>query len=359
MAKSYHDAIKSKVLFRKNIIIWFNQNKRLLPWRIKSDKTNYPYRVMVSEFMLQQTVVKTAIPYFNRFIKKWPSLESLAKAKEEEILLYWQGLGYYSRAKNLLKSSKLIVEKYNGSIPSSSAELIKLPGIGPYASAAITAIAFNKPSIVIDGNIKRVIARYCGIQGTLDENIKLISFFASKFASKKDNEKYSQGLMEIGALICRPKNPLCNKCIIRNHCHSYLKKLQNSIPLPKKRNPKKDLYCASFIVLKDGKYILLFKRNKKILQNQWELPSTDWLNKEPVIGEDLIPIKNLNWKKSNTLDHHIFSHIYLKTRLYFSKIDSRNNISNSNSLKWVALANFKEYPSTLMCKKALRKYELI
>ena len=190
MNKFYHEALNSKVFFRNRIILWFKRNQRNLPWRNKKDKSNYPYRVLVSEFMLQQTVVKTAIPYFNKFLKKWPDIKALSRAKENEILLYWQGLGYYSRARNLLQTAKIIQKKYNGNVPNSEYELIQLPGIGSYASAAICAIAYNKPSVVIDGNIKRVLARYCGLKGTLDINSSLIINAASKFASKRDNELY-------------------------------------------------------------------------------------------------------------------------------------------------------------------------
>ena len=359
MDKFYHEALISKVFFRNRVISWFKRNQRDLPWRIKKDKSNYPYRVLVSEFMLQQTVVKTVIPYFNRFIIKWPNIEALSKAKENEILIYWQGLGYYSRAKNLLKTAKIIQKQYNGKVPNSEEKLIQLPGIGSYASAAVRAIAYNKPSVVVDGNIKRVIARYCGLKGTLDININLIINAASKLASQKDNELYSQGLMELGAVICKPKNPLCNECKVKKNCQSFINKLQNQIPEPKKRTIKKKLYCSSFLVLMDNRFILLKKRSEKILQNQWELPSTKWLRSEPISVNQLTPIKDLDWKKSNILDRHLFSHIDLKTRIYFSEVNSKKNIISNNGLKWVDINNLSKYPSTLMCKKALRKYKLI
>ena len=218
MHKSYHEAINSKVVFQNNVISWFKNNKRTLPWRDKSDKSNYPYRVMVSEFMLQQTVVKTVIPFFNKFVKKWHDLKSLSQASEEELLLHWQGLGYYSRARNLLKTAVIINENFDGLIPANQDELIKLPGIGSYASAAILAIAFNKPAVVIDGNIKRVISRYLGFQGTLEDNKNIIEEAANTLSVRKNNEYYSQGMMELGALVCKPKSPLCSQCPVVKEC---------------------------------------------------------------------------------------------------------------------------------------------
>lgn len=359
MNKFYHEVLISKVFFRRRIISWFKANQRDLPWRIKNDKLNYPYRVLVSEFMLQQTVVKTVIPYFNNFIKRWPNIKELSKAEENEILLYWQGLGYYSRARNLLKTAMIVQRQYNGIIPNTEEKLIQLPGIGVYASAAICAIAFNKPSIVIDGNIKRVIARYCGIKGTLDSNKDIIADAASELASPKDNELYSQGLMELGAMICRPKNPLCNECKVKENCQSFINNLQNNIPEPKKKVLKRKLYCSSFLVFMDSRYILLKKRTEKILQNQWELPSSKWLKSEQTSITQLTPVKNLNWKKSDILDQHLFSHIDLKTRLYFSEISSTKKIIKKDNLQWIDLNDLNKYPLTLISKKALKKYELI
>ena len=268
MHKSYHEAINSKEIFQNNLISWFKKNKRALPWRDKSSKTNYPYRVMVSEFMLQQTVVKTAIPFFDRFIKKWHDLKSLSMASEEELLIYWQGLGYYARARNLLKTAIIINKNFNGIIPRNQDDLMRLPGIGSYASAAIVAIAFNKPAVVIDGNVRRVISRFLGLQGTLVDNKRMIEEAASILSVKKNNEYYSQGMMELGALVCKPKSPLCSQCPVVKKCVSYKLKIQDQVPEAKKRNKKKKLYCSSALILDNNENILLKKRESKILQDQ-------------------------------------------------------------------------------------------
>ena len=359
MHRSYHEAINSKVVFQNNVISWFKNNKRILPWRDKRDKSNYPYRVMVSEFMLQQTVVKTVIPFFNKFIKKWHDLKSLSQASEEELLLHWQGLGYYSRARNLLKTAIIISENFDGIIPKNQDELIKLPGIGSYASAAIIAIAFNKPAVVIDGNIKRVISRYLGFHGTLEDNKSIIEEAANTLSVKKNNEYYSQGMMELGALICKPKSPLCSQCPVVKECVSYKLKIQDQVPEAKKRNKKKKLYCSSTLILDNNENILLKKRETKILQDQWDLPSTEWKGQE--IREVIKPFPQLEleYERSKKLYNHIFSHIDLKTRVYFSKIKSKERKLNNDLYKWVSLKKINKYPTTLICRNILKNYNLI
>ena len=359
MNKAYHDVINSKVIFQNNLISWFKNNKRTLPWRDKSDKSNYPYRVMVSEFMLQQTVVKTVIPFFNRFVHKWQNVRSLSRASEDELLKHWQGLGYYSRARNLLKTAKIISRDFNGIIPNNQDELIRLPGIGEYASAAILAIAYNKPSVVIDGNIKRVISRYLGIKGTLESNKKIIENAAQKLSVEKNNQNYSQGMMELGALVCTPKSPSCEICPVSETCISYKLNIQNQVPEPKKSIKKKKLYCSSVLLLKNNKDILLKKRTSKILNNQWDLPSSEWSNQEVDEITGLCLIKNIKYKKSNELYRHIFSHIDLKIRIYFGKIKSSKIEKNNKSYKWVSLDELDKYPTTLICRNILRNYKLI
>ena len=359
MHKSYHEAINSKGIFQNNLISWFKKNKRTLPWRDKSSKTNYPYRVMVSEFMLQQTVVKTAVPFFNRFIKKWHDLKSLSMASEEELLIYWQGLGYYSRARNLLKTAIIINKNFNGIIPRNQDDLMRLPGIGSYASAAIVAIAFNKPAVVIDGNVRRVISRFLGLQGTLEDNKRMIEEAANILSVKKNNEYYSQGMMELGALVCKPKSPLCSQCPVVKKCVSYKLKIQDQVPEVKKRNKKKKLYCSSALILDNNENILLKKRESKILQDQWDLPSTEWKDSE--IGEVFRPFSQLDieYEKSKELYKHIFSHIDLKTRVYFSKIKTKERKLNDGLYKWVSLKKINKYPTTLICRNILKDYNLI
>ena len=211
----------SKTILTKKILYWYDNNKRELPWRKKNSQIKREYYTLVSEFMLQQTQVTTVIPYFNNFIKNIPNLTALSKINESKLLKYWEGLGYYSRVKNLKKTANIVKKNFNGRLPSTIDELKLLPGIGDYTACAIMAIAFNKSFIPLDGNVERVIKRLL--------NLKLISQVSKENLTKQKKilgtairaSDYAQALMELGALICKPKNPLCFKCPVKRNCKSF------------------------------------------------------------------------------------------------------------------------------------------
>ena len=358
--RNYHEATDLNNFFSQNIILWFRKNKRKLPWRVKSYQKDFTYKVLVSEFMLQQTIVKTAIPYFEKFIKKWPSIKSLSKAKEQEILILWQGLGYYNRARNLLKTSKIIMSKFNGKIPQTEKELISLPGIGDYSAAAIRSIGFDEKAVAIDGNVKRVISRFFGLKGTLDKNINEIKELSYLVCSDSNNRNYTQGVMEFGAIVCKPKKPLCTECIISKKCTAFITNQVASIPMPKIRSPKKKLRCITYLAIKNKESVLLKQRkNKKILKNQWELPSSDWQQKKITCINSYSPLKNIKWNKSSINFNHSFSHVDLKNSVYVSKIGKSLNFRKENKVKWVLVKNLSKYPLTTMSKKTLQMYKLI
>jgi len=202
--------------FSKKILQWYAQNKRDLPWR----KTRDPYRIWLSEIMLQQTRVAQGIPYYHRFIKSFPKVEDLAAASEEEVLKLWQGLGYYSRARNLHATAKLISEEYQGKFPSTYKELIKLKGVGDYTASAIASICFDAPEAVVDGNVYRVLARYFGVNTPINSAAG-ISYFKELAQSVMDSAEirdYNQGIMEFGAIQCAPKKPYCLHCPLNDSC---------------------------------------------------------------------------------------------------------------------------------------------
>ena len=198
-------------LITKKILKWYDLNKRLLPWRINVSLKKRQYYTLVSEFMLQQTQVVTVIPYFNRFIKNIPSLKILAKVQNKKLFKLWEGLGYYSRSRNLKKTAQLIIKNFNGKLPDNFDVLKTLPGIGNYTASAILAIAFNKPYIPLDGNIERVIKRYLHLRKVNEIQKENIIKKKSIFGSSSRPCDYAQALMELGALICKPINPLCNQ----------------------------------------------------------------------------------------------------------------------------------------------------
>ncbi len=273
----------------KKILDWYDLNKRSLPWRNSISIKKRQYFTLVSEFMLQQTQVATVIPYFNRFIKNIPDLKSLAKVQNQKLIKLWEGLGYYSRAKNLKKTSQLIVKKFNGKIPDNFEELKSLPGIGNYTASAILAIAFNKPFIPLDGNIERVLKRFLYLKK--ENEIKKENLLEKKtiFGKSSRSSDYAQALMELGAIICKPNKPLCDQCPISKKCESYRR---NDFELTKiiKKNVNK--YFIIKVLKKDKRYLLIKNTKFNFLKNLKIFPMEE-LSKPKKFNE------NLNFKMSN------------------------------------------------------------
>ena len=248
----------------KKILYWYDNNKRQLPWRKHISKKQRQYFTLVSEFMLQQTQVKTVIPYFNNFINKIPNLNKLAKVEEKKLLKCWEGLGYYSRARNLKKTAKKIISEFNGNLPNTIEELKKLPGIGSYTSSAIIAIAFNKPIIPLDGNVERVLKRVFFLRNDHETSKKNIFNKKSFFGKSKRSSDYAQAIMEMGALICKPINPLCFKCPISKNCISYKK---NDFKIKPKNKFNKVKYFEANIYQNQRKYLLIKNNKFEFLKN--------------------------------------------------------------------------------------------
>ena len=276
----------------KKILYWYDNNKRILPWRKKCSLKQKEYFTIVSEFMLQQTQVTTVIPYFNNFMKYIPNIEILAKIKEDKLLKYWQGLGYYSRAKNLQKSAKIIVKNYNGRLPQNFEELKKLPGIGDYTASAISAIAFNRQLIPLDGNIERLLKRILNLK--TDSDIKKENLHKKKkiFGVSSRSSDYVQALMEIGSLLCKPKNPHCEKCPIIKNCLSF----KNKNFVIKKKNKKiiNKFYLAT--LYRNNDQVLLIRNDRfKFLKNLLIFP----MKEVSQLDSSFRAKKKLNLKMSN------------------------------------------------------------
>jgi len=276
-------------IITKKILKWYDLNKRSLPWRKSVSLQKRQYYTLVSEFMLQQTQVATVIPYFNRFTKDIPNLKALAKVKNKKLIKLWEGLGYYSRARNLKKTAQNVVKVFKGKLPCNFEDLILLPGIGNYTASAILAIAFNKPYIPLDGNIERVLKRYLYLKKVKD--IKKDNLIKKKtiFGTSSRSSDYAQALMELGALICKPTNPLCSQCPISNKCQSFQKKDFDLI-----KNSKKniDKYFLLKVYKKDQRYLLIKNTKFNFLKNLTIFPMEE-LSKPKNFNE------NLNFKMSN------------------------------------------------------------
>ncbi len=279
-------------MITKKILYWYDNNKRSLPWRVKCSSKKKEYYTLVSEFMLQQTQVSTVVPYFNNFIKNVPNIESLAKINEKKLLKYWQGLGYYSRAKNLKKSARVIFDECGSRLPNNIDELKKLPGIGDYTASAISAIVFNNPIIPLDGNIERVLKRLLNLKSDNEYKKKNLHKLKKVFGQTNRSSDYVQALMEIGALICKPKNPYCNKCPITRNCLSFKRKDFEI----KKKNKKiiNKFYVAT--LYKNANQVLLIKNDKfKFLKNLLIFPMKEITKIDSLLNSN----KKINLKMSN------------------------------------------------------------
>ena len=280
--------MKDQIITNK-ILNWYDINKRSLPWRKKTSSKKRQYYTLVSEFMLQQTQVVTVIPYFNRFIENIPDLETLASFENRKLIKLWEGLGYYSRVRNLKKAAQVIIKDFNKKLPDNFLDLKSLPGIGDYTASAISAIAFNKPFIPLDGNVERVLKRYLYLKK--ENQIQKDNLIKSKkvLGTSSRSSDYAQALMELGALICRPNNPLCEKCPISKNCKSFAK--QDFI-LNKIKKINKDKYFLLKVYKKNDKYLLVKNKNFNFLKNFNIFPMQELIRPKNFN-------QNLNFKMSN------------------------------------------------------------
>lgn len=293
-----------KKQFRQTLINWFNKEKRDLPWR----HTNDPYKIWVSEVMLQQTRVDTVIPYYNRFIERFPTAESLAYVNEEELLKMWEGLGYYSRARNLQAGVREVVETYNSVVPNNRIDISKLKGVGPYTAGAILSIAYNKPEHAVDGNVMRVLSRVLHIYDdiALPKTKKVFEEAVSELIDPQNPSAFNQGLMELGALICTPTSPKCLLCPVRDSCAAFEQGDQQQLPIKSKKVKMKNINYQVYVVQDEkGRYLLEKRPAEGLLASMWQFPiiESGKENLEEKYGVKIKGIMPLQKFK------HVFSHL--------------------------------------------------
>jgi len=338
----------NKELFYQDLISWYDQSKRILPWR---DNPN-PYHVWVSEIMLQQTRVETVTPYFNRFIRRLPTIESLSKVNDDELNKLWEGLGYYSRVRNLKKAAIDIVSNHNGMLPNEKKELESLSGIGSYTSGAILSIAFNKPYTAVDGNVLRVFARLLGII----ENIKEPQI---KETIKKEVETvlpntrvgdFNQGLMEIGATVCLPNGkPICSVCPFNKYCVAYNKGLVDVIPAKQVKKKKKEEQVTVFVLKNKGKIAIERRPSTGLLAGLYQFPNEfGSFTKEDVMtkfkSDSVKPLSNAK---------HVFTHIIWHLQAY-----EINVLEQDESYIWATKQELLDKYSIPTAFKEYKKYVL-
>lgn len=328
------------------LLAWYKHHARPFPWR----KSYTPYNIWISEMMLQQTQAERGQGYYKRWMRRFPDLQSVANATENEVLNLWQGLGYYTRARNILKTARIIQKDYNGIFPADCSRLLTLPGIGPYTAHALLSIAYNLPYCVIDGNVIRVLSRLLDISFTVDSQSfrTALEDFLMEMMQEFSPRNFNQALMELGALVCTPRKPLCNNCPVQHSCSSY--KLGTVLSRPVKKQPPKitQLHSTAGIILHENRYMMKKFPDKGLFANLWGFPSaksiqkqisseelTAMLYKEHNIGA-LSPEKILSFKHSYTR-YRITMHVYL-CHLPKKPVMKKENI------QWLKLSDIQNLP---------------
>jgi len=348
---------------QKNLVSWFQKNQRKLPWRKKYD----PYGVWISEIMLQQTQVKTALPYFERWMKELPSINSVARAPQDKILKLWEGLGYYSRARNLQKAAQLIIKKHNGRFPNRYADILALPGIGKYSAGAISSIAFNRNKPVVDGNVIRVMARLANFSENtrLPQNIKQFWGWAEKLIPSGLAREFNQGLMELGALVCTPKKPNCSHCPVKKVCKGSQNGTAAQLPNRGEKTKNIPITVTLAVICKNGKIFIQKRPEKGLMGGLWEFPGGKTRKNETgpnairrEIKEELsVTIKNV--KKIARIRHN-YTKFNVDLHCYSADLDKgKIRLNFATKGKWVTPKSLTKFAFPAADKKLINDLKKI
>lgn len=346
------------MLVHQKLIIWYKKNARDLPWRNTKD----PYKIWLSEIILQQTKVDQGLPYYHAFIKNFSTIKKLADAKFDTILKLWQGLGYYNRAKNMHVTAKFLVNEFNGQFPDNYNDLLKLKGIGSYTAAAIASFAFNKPEAVLDGNVYRVLARFYGVNTAINSSLGKNEFtiLAKDFLNHKNHAMHNQAVMELGATICLPKNYNCQICPLSNQCYALANKQQNTLPVKTPNLKPKNRYL-NYVFVEHNQYTYIKQRdrtdiwaglfepilieaenNLEITEFEKLLSEKDWFNKYET------QLSFAYFTKHNLTHLTIYANFYIINAALKS---------NESYIK-IKISDLENYPIHRLFEKFITKYKL-
>jgi len=333
---------------QKKLIPWFREHKRPLPWR----ETDNWYHIWVSEVMLQQTQVEQAISYYLRFIENFNTVRKLAAASRQSVLKSWEGLGYYSRARYLHESAKIIVKEYNGYLPTDKTILQRLPGFGPYTTNAVLSLAFNKPYAVVDGNVKRVISRLFLISEDMRKAAahKKVQSVVDQLLPAKKSRLFNEALMELGALICLPSNPRCRECPLAADCQAREKGWQEELPFLSQRARIPQIHAVSFIIRNGSHYLLVKRPSGGMLAGLWEFP----ILKMPGTSLGKIPAEKQLRRRLGLNNQiirmwpvisHSYTHFHLKLRpVLISTTKKKIKLDGYSASRWLSLDAVREFP---------------
>ena len=335
-------------LLRKQLIRWYQANQRDLPWR----SSNTPYHIWVSEVMLQQTQVKTVLNYYRRFLTKFPSIKRLAAADSQAVLKVWEGMGYYARARNLHRAAKVVVQDHEGRIPDQWEPFHNLPGVGDYIAAAVLSIAFHRPYPVVDGNVKRVLARLYKIHAPVNQSgsDKQFRKAAAKLLDSRRPGIFNQAMMELGALVCKPRNPMCDACPLTRICRAYQARQVADFPKRKKLKTTPQYHIAVGVVYKNGKVLITRRKSEGLLGGLWEFPGGKIKDGESAQAACIREIKeevNLNVEIDRHLTQvkHAYTHFRIVMEVFCCKyVSGRVYLRGPADFRWIRLNEYQNYP---------------
>jgi A/G-specific adenine glycosylase len=339
-----------------SLLNWYNDYKRDLPWR----KNPQPYNIWISEIILQQTQMSRGVAYYERFIEQFPDIQTLAAASENEILLIWQGLGYYSRARNMLQAANQIMNDFNGEFPDSYDDLMQLKGIGDYTACAILSIAYNKSYVVADGNVLRVFSRLLALKGPVGEKsvIAEIKAYAMKMMNGFQPSEFNQAIMELGALVCKPKTPQCDVCPLNKGCLAYKNNRQTDFPVKKQKVNQKTRFFHYFMFIHENKVFLQKRIHNDIWKNLWEFPlivQDSQIAPSARKIKQMFDIQNVKIEKI-ACKQHVLTHQRIEACFYI--IETNDTIQNFENALFVHFQDIHLLPVHNLMKWGLNQLQL-
>ncbi len=327
---------------RAALLAWYDANARDLPWRVGPGQTPRadPYRVWLSEVMLQQTTVPHATPYFLSFTRRWPTVSDLAAEADSEVMAAWAGLGYYARARNLLACARAVASDHGGVFPDTEEGLRALPGVGAYTAAAVAAIAFDREANVVDGNVERVMARLFAVEAPMPDSKPELKRLAGSLVTADRSGDWAQALMDLGATVCRPKAPLCDRCPVSAYCVAFARGDQETFPRKTKKADRPRRYGVAYLLTRGGAVALVRRPPKGLLGGMLGLPTSDWRDR-PWADHEAVsaaPVET-NWRDAGEIEH-VFTHFSLTLRVFRAEGDM--------AAEWTAREGLGALPSVFL-----------
>lgn len=333
---------------RRRLMAWYAAHHRPLPWR----ETDDPYRIWVSEVMLQQTQVRTVLPYYQRFLTLFPTVEDLARADAGRVLKAWEGLGYYARARNLHKAAQIVSTAYGGRLPGDWEEMKKLPGVGDYIAAAVLSIAFGRAYAVVDGNVKRVLSRLFLMEDPVNSggSYKAFKTVATGFMGEANSGVFNQAIMELGALVCKPSNPVCVRCCLRRYCRAHEMDAVSEYPKRIARKPVPTYHIAAGVVRKDGKVLITRRKPEGLLGGLWEFPGGKVKEGEDVHAACIREIREETGILAEvdsylTRVKHAYTHFRIEMDVFCCRyVSGRVRLKGPEAFRWIRVKDLPRYP---------------